>query len=211
MISFLTIVSLKVLSRYSCPLEIKEGLSSKFVDALVGLGATTYWILCRMLFVWLADLSGKCHLADTLNRILHNRRVCLNAGGYWDGFDISGHCFLVALACGFFFEELYLVGRIVLFRRMHPGYRNPQATPQLETQKADDKAKDDQYHGYLWASYLFLAALCAIVWLAWTALLLHTSLYFHTFWEKILGLLMGFAYWWTTIILISINISNTRS
>lgn len=157
------------------------------LEAVLAVGATTYWLLCRMLFVWLADVSGACH--GHARAPLAGRRACLHAGGHWDGLDISGHCFLAALACGYFYDQLQAAGRSLLgCCAAQPG-----ATPRLEA--GMPRAPSRAVPAGAWPFFGAALGLTLALWAAWTSLLLHTSLYFHTAAEKLLGLLLGFAYW----------------
>lgn len=158
---------------------------------LVALGATSYWITWRLFFVWLDRESGACRHETPIEHILNNRHACIQAGGRWDGLDISGHAFLVALACLFFYEQFFEAFAYYRARSEHrAGYMG---TPQMEL--ADIASPVLEPSQFLIKSYAMSIIFCAVIWFAWSALLLHTSLYFHTIGEKLLGLFIGFAFW----------------
>lgn len=188
-ISFAAVALSTLLNRLLQP--DKMSTRQKISLGLIALGATSYWILWRLFFVWLDRESGSCRHETPIQHILRNRHACVQAGGYWDGLDISGHCFLIALACLFFYEQFY-DGLVHYKKRPHQlaGYIS---TPQLEL--AEDNRQPPQPSRILSKSYIVSLSTCATIWLAWSSLLLHTSLYFHTIGEKLLGLLIGFAFW----------------
>jgi hypothetical protein len=192
-------------------------------DGAILAGLVVYWLAWRLLFVAINDITGSCQFLP------HQRkpgdpelghRECLQNGGYWDGFDISGHCFLMALTASLFFDEILRSARW-LWGRWQSGHNSPVL---LELGRIDEKygdlheEEDDEaidgnnvvpstndrqclsQRFWRWLQWLGIG-LVALLWIAWTALLVHTSLYFHTFWEKIWGILIGLSYWWLLIVI----------
>lgn len=192
LISFTLVTLLIVLNRSIAPGKVTN--REKIVEGLIALGATTYWALWRIFFVWLDQQSGACLVKKAIERIAFNRAGCVEAGGYWDGLDISGHCFLIALACSFFYDQFADAISLLRLRTVRPaGYRS---TPQLEAaDTSTNGTKSKQLLLFLKIAYSVLLLVAVIVWFSWTALLLHTSFYFHTLWEKVYGVAIGFAYW----------------
>lgn len=192
LISFSIVTLLLVLNRLIGPERVTN--REKIVEGLVALGATTYWAIWRIFFVWLDQQSGGCILQKAIERLANNRAGCVEAGGYWDGLDISGHCFLIALACSFFYDQFADAISLLRYRTSQPaGYRS---TPQLESaDNGTSGTKSKQILLMLKISYAILLLGAGIVWFSWTALLVHTSFYFHTLWEKVYGVMIGFAYW----------------
>lgn len=187
------IVTILVLLNRSIRPE-KMTVRQKLVEGLIALGATTYWALWRIFFVWLDQQSGSCRLKTAVERLALNRKGCVDAGGYWDGLDISGHCFLIALACSFFFDQFADAVSLLLSKSAGPyGYRS---TPQLEAAAISmDQAKPKKGLLILKICYAIMLIIAMVVWVSYTALLLHTSIYFHTVWEKVYGICIGFVYW----------------
>ena len=70
-------------------------------------GATLYWFLLTQWFFGDSLLerifhhSGACSNADAIHP-----RFCKQMGGTWNGFDISGHCFLIIHSSLVIWEEL---------------------------------------------------------------------------------------------------------
>lgn len=192
LISFSIVTLLLVLNRLIVPEKVTN--REKIVEGLVALGATTYWALWRIFFVWLDQQSGGCRLEKAIERLAHNRAGCVEAGGYWDGLDISGHCFLIALACSFFYDQFADAISLLKSRTVRPpGYRS---TPQLESaESSTNGTQSKQVLLLLKICYAVLLLGAGIVCFTWTALLVHTSFYFHTLWEKVYGVIIGFAYW----------------
>lgn len=164
----------------------------KLAECSIGIAATTYWALCRIIFFWLDKQSGSCRqiINQSVNQVFRNRTACSDAGGYWDGFDPSGHCFLASLASIFFYDQLYLAGNINLKQREHL-QRRP-STPHLVQRTMHISSNTDTILRVIHYAIMLVAVMILILWLT---LMLHTSLYFHTIAEKFVGVLVGFAFW----------------
>ena len=77
------------------PLAILKHLSRMAV-------ATCGWYIWVNLFVYIEELTGFCEGEETLI----SKRSCYQEGFYWNGFDISGHCFLLIYSALVISEEL---------------------------------------------------------------------------------------------------------
>ena len=64
--------------------------------------ATCGWYIWVNLFVYIEELTGFCKGEEKLT----SKRSCYQEGFYWDGFDISGHCFLLTYSALVISEEL---------------------------------------------------------------------------------------------------------
>ncbi|KAJ3054812.1 fat storage-inducing transmembrane protein 2 [Rhizophlyctis rosea] len=141
------------------------------------LGATLYWIFLAQWFFGDAILeriyinTGSCSLG--VEHALP--RLCKKNGGNWLGFDISGHCFLLIHASLFIFEEL----RVISQKRS------------TTSRAAQSQAPSEAYQ----VTEAVLSSLLVALLLLWWVMLIATSLYFHSWREKIVGTVVGMSYW----------------
>lgn len=189
-----------------------------FKDSMRFACLVCFWLIWRVIFVAINDATGVC-VIKSKERIFGNAKECIDAGGYWDGFDISGHCFLIALAVSLFLEDFIKSVRW-LCDHFERRARNSPFLLELGTisneagqEESDDRESEEKHP----PTNFQITGLCVslgcmlLVWIAWTSLLFHTSLYFHTLWEKILGLLIGFSYSWFIIVISHCNKSRINS
>lgn len=127
------------------------------------------WIIFLIIdrvFIW---TGGHCTLSpDTSNDIVDSQ-VCRHENGHWEGgFDISGHfCFLINIS-------------LILWIELH---------------HLDQWIKDHSINWVVIYKYdkivLYLEYIVLGVLSAWIFLLMTTSIFYHTWSEKVLGFLMG--------------------
>lgn len=114
---------------------------------------------------------------------------CKAAGGRWrGGHDISGHIFMLTLSSAFLLYELYIADR----HSTHPSV-SPAAAAKLaqdlteEERKAMGGWESEAAAKYrVWARYLLWTVVGLDFWM-----FLMTSIWFHTWLEKLSGLLLG--------------------
>ena len=144
--------------------------------------ATAYWAILTQMSVWghgifhvVFNSYGTCDLGTDFR----HRKLCSAEGGQWDGFDISGHCLLLIHASLFALEELEPLRRVLGRGRVS------KELPQSNNSSKQTLRLVEKVLG---------AILVAIVGL-WLVMLLSTSIYFHTWQEKLLGTAFGCAFW----------------
>ncbi|XP_026872271.2 fat storage-inducing transmembrane protein 2 [Electrophorus electricus] len=78
--------------------------------------ATAIWYLCTESFFYIEDITGECYESESVRVVLgkfNTKAECRKAGFLWNGFDISGHSFILAYSTLIIVEEmdsmLYLV------------------------------------------------------------------------------------------------------
>ncbi|CAN8190942.1 unnamed protein product [Coccothraustes coccothraustes] len=136
---------------------------------------TAVWYLCTELFIYIENLTGECSLRGKPSqpgqppRLYASKRECQQDGGAWNGFDISGHCFLLSYCAMMILEELAV----------------------LEALAIDHSSKLRVVIDVL------LVSLCSLT-LIWVFMFLSTALYFHDFSQKLLGVLIGLGAWYGT-------------
>lgn len=115
---------------------------------------------------------------------------CKKAGGRWEGFDISGHCFLLVHASLVLIEELRV-------RKLFPkAFDETGASPSKAKTSLEKNSTSSlkAVEGILLIFMVFLIIL-------WYVMLMATSLYFHSWKEKFVGVCFGMAFWMGTYVI----------
>ncbi|KNC96901.1 uncharacterized protein SPPG_09493 [Spizellomyces punctatus DAOM BR117] len=128
--------------------------------------ATSYWVLFAQWAFGHSLFDRVLLVSGTCSIDGHGHpRICVRNGGEWIGFDTSGHCFILIHMSLFIYEELQLLVRPQVVR---PRYANATA---------------------------ILSSVLIFLLLLWYTMLIATSVYFHTWQEKIAGTIAGLAFW----------------
>nr|XP_056701227.1 acyl-coenzyme A diphosphatase FITM2 [Euleptes europaea] len=133
---------------------------------------TVVWYACTRVFLHIEDLTGSCYKSpalDALHRQHPSKLQCQQAGGFWHGFDISGHSFLLSYCALMIVEEMAVMHSLKTSRN-----------PRL----------------HMVVSCLFLALSCLTV--IWLFMFLTTAIYFHDFSQKLFGTSVGLMAWYGT-------------
>uniref|UniRef100_A0A8D0HCY5 Fat storage inducing transmembrane protein 2 n=1 Tax=Sphenodon punctatus TaxID=8508 RepID=A0A8D0HCY5_SPHPU len=145
------------------------GVLRRLSHLLVG---TIIWYICTAAFMHIENLTGNCYKSPALD-VLHqehlNKQHCHQGGGFWHGFDISGHSFLLSYCA------LMIVEEMAVLRGLYTD-RNP------------------RLHAVVNALVLALSFLVLI----WVSMFFSTALYFHDFSQKLFGALIGLSAWYGT-------------
>jgi hypothetical protein len=166
---------------------------------------TVSWILTTQWFFGpaLIDRSftitgGHCepHLVNTtgLKDALDMTKIqsgplCKAAGGRWHGgYDISGHVFMLVLSSAFLLYELHISDR----DSSHPSV-SPRAAAALAHDMTEEERKavggwetETQARVRVWSIYFVYAVVALDFWM-----LMMTAIWFHTWLEKLAGLLIA--------------------
>uniref|UniRef100_A0A0K0F9B3 FIT family protein (inferred by orthology to a C. elegans protein) n=1 Tax=Strongyloides venezuelensis TaxID=75913 RepID=A0A0K0F9B3_STRVS len=138
-------------------------------DLLGLIFATVAWYICTSYFIWHEKQTGACKSESGFLKAI-GRETCHASGGIWiNGFDISGHCFLIIYSSLILSEE----GKRYRFW--------------LRTETRDKK-KITQ----------ILFSLMGLLDCIWIFQLIITSLYYHTTSHKFFGALFGIGCWFLT-------------
>ncbi|XP_027601706.1 fat storage-inducing transmembrane protein 2 [Pipra filicauda] len=133
---------------------------------------TAVWFGCTQLFVYIENLTGECSVPakpGDAPRLYATKRECHQDSGVWNGFDISGHCFLLSYCALMILEEVAV----------------------LEGLSMDHSSRLRVVVNVLFVSLCLLAVI-------WVFMFLCTALYFHDFSQKLLGVLIGLSGWYGT-------------
>ncbi|XP_057288108.1 acyl-coenzyme A diphosphatase FITM2 [Pezoporus wallicus] len=133
---------------------------------------TAVWYVCTRVFMYIENLTGACSTSGKVSephRLFDNKQECHQHNGIWNGFDISGHCFLLSYCALMIMEEVAV----------------------LEGFSIDQNSKLRVVINALFVSLCFLTMI-------WVFMFLSTALYFHDFSQKLIGALIGLSAWYGT-------------
>lgn len=133
--------------------------------------ATAIWYSCTETFFYIEDVTGSCYESAAMQTVqegFDTKAECKHAGYFWEGFDISGHSFILSYSTLLIVEEI--VPMLHLVQHCH------NRTTILD------------------ALYLALNAIAVI----WVWMFACTSVYFHNTIQKFLGTLFGVLGWYVT-------------
>ncbi|TSL61260.1 Fat storage-inducing transmembrane protein 2 [Bagarius yarrelli] len=133
--------------------------------------ATAIWYSCTNMFFYIENITGACYETEDMQNVqegFSTKTECKNAGNYWEGFDISGHSFILSYSTLLIVEETVPMLNLVQHR-------------QNRTIILD-------------GLYLALNAIALI----WVWMFACTSVYFHDISQKVLGTGFGVFGWYVT-------------
>ncbi|XDV46034.1 hypothetical protein PO909_014011 [Leuciscus waleckii] len=85
--------------------------------------ATLIWYTCTEIFFYIEDVTGSCYESDNM-QVIHGdittKAACRKAGFIWDGFDISGHSFILTYSSLVIVEEMVPMSHITDVSRNAP-------------------------------------------------------------------------------------------
>ncbi|XP_042265199.1 acyl-coenzyme A diphosphatase FITM2 [Thunnus albacares] len=145
-------------------------LSRRLLSLVV---ATAVWYVCTGAFFYIEDITGSCFETDAMDVIkkeLTSKASCRHAGFRWQGYDISGHSFILAYSALFIMEE---------------------TAPMAFLKTASLSALPKMVLNLLYV------ALNLIV-IIWVWMFACTSVYFHDMSHKLLGTICGLLGWFLT-------------
>ena len=149
------------------------------------------WMSITTLFVAIDGYTGVC----TDDEAVLERYECIRRGHYWSGFDISGHVFLLTYCIYVITEES---ANIKL--EVWDEYGGALHFENRVVDKLNDNTKQLLPRVHRLISYFIdkLELLAMTEVLLWMVMVTTTSLYFHSFPEKLLGYLFGLLAWYVT-------------
>lgn len=133
--------------------------------------ATAIWYSFTEIFFYIENVTGACYKSNSMQKIeegFSTKTECKNAMYFWEGFDISGHSFILSYSTLLIMEEMVPMLHLVQHY-------------QTRTTILD-------------ALYLALNAIAVI----WVWMFACTSVYFHNTIQKFLGTLFGVFGWYVT-------------
>ncbi|XP_033101537.1 fat storage-inducing transmembrane protein 2-like [Anneissia japonica] len=138
---------------------------------------TFFWFAWIQLFLAIEHVTGTCNASG-----FPTKKSCIRAGFQWDGFDISGHTFILIHSLLTILEELQLMRQI---------YSNDR---KIEMSCQHISWLDTVQPMLKQLLYIFTFLLVFLCYL-WMWMLLCTAVYFHTFSHKILAAPIAIGTW----------------
>ncbi|KAJ8957925.1 hypothetical protein NQ318_001922 [Aromia moschata] len=162
--------------------------------------ATFFWWFWTTLFNYVEASFGKCG-----NLKFPTKGTCLRAGHLWNGFDLSGHSFILIYGSLFLIEEARCIMNWDSIRdsmRLEEYNRTAKQTIQQssslcnldDTEFSTLKCYYEKYTPYIKGLFIVIA----VFQIMWDFMLLSTILYYHVMIEKFLGGLSAVLTWYVT-------------
>ena len=142
--------------------------------------ATVIWYVTTETFFYIEDLTGFCHetgAPEVRKENFTSKANCRRAGFHWNGWDISGHCFILTYSTLLIVEEM---APMVSLRTagLEGGHRRQSALPRMVL------------------SLLYVALNLIVI--IWVWMFACTSVYFHDPLDKFLGTVCALLGWYLT-------------
>ena len=141
------------------------------------------WYFWVNLFVYIEELTGFCEEETLISKMSGYQE-----GFYWNGFDISGQCFLLTYSALVISEELQP-------KLYWPSIMSPVVQTSPENINRFQHRNIARLVTPLVEVFSFFAGLLLIL---WEFMLVFTTIYFHTFYQKVLGALIAIFTWYIT-------------
>lgn len=177
-------------------ISITSALYSAFVvrDVLKHLGRIAVghvvWYTVTAVIEALDNRVGECSMEGVFTA-----KACVRGGYEWAGFDISGHIFLLSYCIFVITEEASNI-RMEVWQQYESALENKQK--ELSKRGKEFEAWLASVHRTATCFVEALRLFALILLLIWSGMSLSTSLYFHSFAEKLLGLLISVVVWYVT-------------
>ena len=158
------------------------------------------WLVVTSFLDWVEHVSGECTGSD----LYSTKSECRKEGLLWNGYDISGHCFILTYCALVISEEIQVVSfwtneknhnknnrfkhGIVPHERMHAN----EGVRFMEASKLQQEFVTARYVSNV--LYIFCLALVML----WLILLVITAMYHHTTASKVCGICIGLGAWLCT-------------
>lgn len=162
--------------------------------------ATVFWYVWTKLFFVFESSYGRC-----TDKRFDTKPTCLKAGFLWNGFDISGHAFILIYSSLVLIEEARpIVNWESIKEHLRNEEHNRATMDSAAARNPLSNLKDDELArlSYLYTRYtplirlLFVAM--TVLQLLWDIMLVSTMLYFHKMIEKVLGGIFAILTWFFT-------------
>ncbi|XP_019640244.1 PREDICTED: fat storage-inducing transmembrane protein 2-like [Branchiostoma belcheri] len=167
---------------------------------LVGTGI---WFVFTSIFDAVLHYTGSCTDPDYTDK-----RTCVKAGFTWNGFDISGHAFLLSFCALLITSELSVLKTwdrlqeaLEEKNKERGGSKKKRGTKsrnEILTQPQDDRETSLELYYRLTPIVSVLFGVLSALTFLWEFMLLTTAIYFHTISHKLVGLACGTVSWYLT-------------
>lgn len=162
--------------------------------------ATFFWWFWTTFFNFIEASFGKCN-----NKQFSTKGTCLLAGHIWNGFDLSGHSFILIYGSLFLIEETRCmmnwdsIKDYIRLEEHNRLVRDTQHSTNPLRYLTDAEFKDLQFNYTKYTPYIRgLFITITIFQLLWDVMLVCTILYYHIMIEKFLGGAIAILTWFFT-------------
>lgn len=164
--------------------------------------ATFFWWFWTSLFNYIEAAYGKCNVKGEQ---FNTKKACLQGGHFWNGFDLSGHSFILIYGSLLLIEETRSMiswDSIKEYIRLEDHYRSSRDTSHNTNPL---RSLSDEHFKVLQESYekftpyirgIFIAI--TVFQVLWDVMLVCTMLYYHIMIEKFLGGAIAILTWFFT-------------
>lgn len=145
---------------------------------------TAVWYFVTLTFIGgIEQRTGTCSRTD-----FKSRTECVGAGNTWMQFEISGHAFLLVYCSLLILEEA---------RGFFKWERDDVEDPGVP-ETVQETVFEDQIKPYVIIAIRVSAVAIALLAFVWDWMLIVTLVYYHSFFQRILGVALGTAAWFFT-------------
>ncbi|XP_056649068.1 acyl-coenzyme A diphosphatase FITM2 [Diorhabda sublineata] len=162
--------------------------------------ATFFWWFWTSLFNFVEASLGRCANKDFDSKIL-----CLREGHVWNGFDLSGHSFILIYGSLFLIEETRCIVNwdaikdYIRLEEYQRQTRDSNGKPNPLRNLTDSELKEVKTNYEKFTPYIrLLFVLVAVIQILWDVMLISTMLYYHIMIEKFLGGAFAILTWFFT-------------
>ncbi|XP_054287497.1 acyl-coenzyme A diphosphatase FITM2-like [Macrosteles quadrilineatus] len=184
-------------STYCC------GRKDKILKHLIRLGVATFnWFFWVHLFAYIESIVGRCNARGDR---FQTKSACLEKGLFWQGFDISGHTFILIHSSLTLIEEARAIigwdgiedmlrneeySRTLTIKEVSSNPLRNLNTADLDTLKFNY----EKYSPYVRGLFIAMTSITIL----WDVMLLSTMLYFHSMVEKFISGCIAILIWYFT-------------
>ncbi|XP_066991992.1 acyl-coenzyme A diphosphatase FITM2 [Anabrus simplex] len=179
------------------------GRRDRVVQHLMRLGVSTCcWFFWVRLFQYIESSYGRCLVSKPL---YSTKSACISNGYFWNGFDISGHAFILIYSSLVLIEEARAINgwegiRDLIRDEEHSrsvGDKSAGNKPLRNLSNEEFLNLKESYEKFTpYIRCLFIAMTCLVV--LWDIMLVSTMLYYHIMIEKFISGAIAILMWYVT-------------
>ncbi|KAI1298708.1 Acyl-coenzyme A diphosphatase FITM2 [Halotydeus destructor] len=148
---------------------------------------TMIWYFSTNSFIAVEDYFGSCIGFANKSRV-----ACQKIGGSWDGFDISGHTFILL------YSTLSILEEVSVMVGWEPFGHHLNAQQQHFKKQSFGDHKQFVVYSNLLKPIRILFVLLTVLTVIWDFMLIQTALYYHTMIQKAIAAIWAVAAWFLT-------------
>ena len=142
---------------------------------------TILWYCCTGFFESVENFTGTC-VGDSS---ISGKLACRKSGRLWDGFDISGHCFLLSFCI------------LIINKELNEYFDDNEDEDLDEEDDIELVVKDTDYRMKFISKAAKCFSVCSVyLMILFEVMIFFTSVYFHTLAQKLFGMLFGIGAWY---------------